>query len=101
MQNKEEGVKLQIAIRCARAANLLSSLRNSGHFGATINNEDLDVEKEIMRREIGDLKVELVRERMKRKKLQLSILMEVVLHVAMLLLVSGLLLIIAFKFIQN
>lgn len=54
-----------------------------------------------MRREIGDLKVELVRERMKRKKLQLSILMEVVLHVAMLLLVSGLLLIIAFKFIQN
>lgn len=39
METKEEGVKLQIAIRCAKALNLLSSLRNRD-LKATTNDDD-------------------------------------------------------------
>lgn len=39
METKEEGVKLQIAIRCAKALNVLSSLRNRD-LKATVNADD-------------------------------------------------------------
>lgn len=39
METKEEGVKLQISIRCAKALNLLSSLRNCD-LKATTNDDD-------------------------------------------------------------
>ncbi|KAL9449954.1 hypothetical protein AB3S75_011815 [Citrus x aurantiifolia] len=77
METKEEGVKLQIAIRCAKALNLLSSLRNRD-LKATTNDDD--EEKETMKRIIGDLQVELARERLTTKKLKLSGLMELVLQ---------------------
>ncbi|ESR47234.1 hypothetical protein CICLE_v10003721mg, partial [Citrus x clementina] len=98
METKEEGVKLQIAIRCAKALNLLSSLRNRD-LKATTNDDD--EEKETMKRIIGDLQVELARERLTTKKLKLSGLMELVLQVAMLLFVSAYLLIIAFNVNEN
>ncbi|GAY41622.1 hypothetical protein CUMW_060860 [Citrus unshiu] len=98
METKEEGVKLQIAIRCAKALNLLSSLRNCD-LKATTNDDD--EEKETMKRIIGDLQVELARERLTTKKLKLSGLMELVLQVAVLLFVSAYLLIIAFNVNEN
>lgn len=125
METKEEGVKLQIAIRCAKALNLLSSLRNRD-LKATTNDDDevytiilscsiessillqsckfsssILQEKETMKRIIGDLQVELARERLTTKKLKLSGLMELVLQVAMLLFVSAYLLIIAFNVNEN
>lgn len=54
-----------------------------------------------MKRIIGDLQVELARERLTTKKLKLSGLMELVLQVAVLLFVSAYLLIIAFNVNEN
>ncbi|KAK2659741.1 hypothetical protein Ddye_006274 [Dipteronia dyeriana] len=94
MRIEEESMKSQTAIRCAQAAVLLSSLSNR-NMKATINNEE-DEEKE---REIEDLKVELVRERMKTKKIKLCGLMEVVLEVMVVFFFSSfILMFFVFKF---
>ena len=56
-------------------------------------------EKETMESEIEDLKVELVRERMKTKKIKLCGLMEVVLEVMVVFFVSSfILMVFVFKF---
>ncbi|TXG52802.1 hypothetical protein EZV62_021971 [Acer yangbiense] len=97
MKIEEESMKSQTAIRCAKAAVLLSSLSNR-NMKATINNEE-DEEKETMESEIEDLKVELVRERMKTKEIKLCGLMEVVLEVMVVFFVSSfILMVFVFKF---
>jgi hypothetical protein len=51
-------------------------------------------EKEMMMREIGDLKMELARERLKSKRIKLCGLMEVILQVMAVLSISTFLLVI-------
>ncbi|KAL5779696.1 hypothetical protein ACOSQ2_010433 [Xanthoceras sorbifolium] len=95
MKMEDEARKSQTAIRCAKAAILLSSLSNR-NMKATIDNED--EEKEMMKMEIGGLQLVLVRERMKSKKIKLCGLMEVVLEVMVVLLFSSFVLMVGFKF---
>ncbi|XP_044476170.1 uncharacterized protein LOC123203766 [Mangifera indica] len=94
MEKKDQSVRSQVAIRCAKAAILLYALANR-HSKATINNED--EEKEMLKREIEDLKVEMARERMKTKKINLCSLVEVALQVSVVLFVSSFFLMLAFK----
>ncbi|KAJ0086035.1 hypothetical protein Patl1_08519 [Pistacia atlantica] len=94
MEKKDESVRSQVAIRCAKAAILLSSLSNR-HSKATIN--DGDEEKEMLKRDMEDLKVEMVRERMKSKKIKLCGLVEVALQVSVVLFVSSFFLMLAFE----
>ena len=96
METKDDSLKSQIAIRCAKAAVLLSSLKTSQNCNlrATIDhgNEvkiafstslefcqsvicvvilDFAQEREIMKRAITDLKIELAKERRKAKRIKL------------------------------
>ncbi|GAV63566.1 hypothetical protein CFOL_v3_07084, partial [Cephalotus follicularis] len=81
IDTKDEAVKSQIAIRCAKAAILLSSLKQfPNHHLETATIDDEEEGKEMMKKSIGSLKVELARERMKRKKMKLCGLMEVLLQ---------------------
>ncbi|KAK3013825.1 hypothetical protein RJ639_009471 [Escallonia herrerae] len=82
-ESKDESLKSKIAIRCAKAAILLSSL-NRRH-SSTINHEDKEVEAMLLQREVEDLKVRLVRERAKSKKIRLCSAMELLLQILLLL----------------
>ncbi|XP_022855129.1 uncharacterized protein LOC111376400 [Olea europaea var. sylvestris] len=64
-----QAMKSQVAIRCAKAAILLSSLKNSPNNSTsniTLKNEE----------EIEDLKIALVKEKLKNKKLRICVEME-------------------------
>ncbi|OMO93791.1 hypothetical protein CCACVL1_06346 [Corchorus capsularis] len=88
-ESREEAPKVQIATLCARAALLLSSLKSTmiRGFEAAINDEI--EEKEKMRREIEKLKVELVKERVKMKKIKLFGSMELILPLILVILISS------------
>uniref|UniRef100_A0A6N2LWX7 Uncharacterized protein n=1 Tax=Salix viminalis TaxID=40686 RepID=A0A6N2LWX7_SALVM len=110
MESKDERLKAQVAIRCAKAA--ISSLqaqivpkspldnfnRRSGRDPMCLLYWNSLQEKEMliktMVREIGDLKMELVRERLKNKRIKLCGLMEVILQVVTVLSISTFLLVI-------
>ncbi|KAJ6759704.1 hypothetical protein OIU79_024715 [Salix purpurea] len=98
MESKDERLKSQVAIRCAKAAILLSKLKSSPNRHLTTSIDDQGEEKEMliktMVREIGDLKMELARERLKIKRIKLCGLMEVILQVMTVLSISTFLLVI-------
>ncbi|KAK8355425.1 hypothetical protein V6Z12_A05G289000 [Gossypium hirsutum] len=76
---QDEARKLQIAIRCAKAAFLLSSLKSSVN---RVNDEP-----EIIR-EIENLRVAFVKERLKINKIKLRGLTELILQVVFGILIS-------------
>ncbi|KAG5229962.1 Retrotransposon-derived protein [Salix suchowensis] len=102
MERKDEALKSQVTIRCAKAAILLSSLKSfpNHHLTTSIDDQGEDKKKsemEMMKtmvREIGDLKMELARERLKNKRIKLCGLMEVILQVMTVLSISTFLLVI-------
>ncbi|KAA3454285.1 hypothetical protein EPI10_010228 [Gossypium australe] len=75
--------KLQIAIRCAKAAFLLFSLKSSVK---RVNDEPEEKEKII--REIENLRVAFVKERLKINKIKLCGLTELILQVVFGILIS-------------
>ncbi|XP_057994602.1 uncharacterized protein LOC131168760 isoform X1 [Hevea brasiliensis] len=115
MESKDEALRSQIAIRCAKVCILLYSLKAfpNRHFKTTSNGQDesdskflcaLEIylrEKDLMMEEIRDLKMKLARERIKCKRIKLCGLMEVILQVMLLLSFSTVLLVLAFKSPSN
>ncbi|KAJ9146431.1 hypothetical protein P3X46_028700 [Hevea brasiliensis] len=99
MESKDEALRSQIAIRCAKVCILLYSLKAfpNRHFKTTSNGQDED----LMMEEIRDLKMKLARERIKCKRIKLCGLMEVILQVMLLLSFSTVLLVLAFKSPSN
>ncbi|KAE8666806.1 hypothetical protein F3Y22_tig00112491pilonHSYRG00322 [Hibiscus syriacus] len=91
VEARDEDRKLQIAVRSAKAALLLSSLKSSVDrvFEAAINDETETLVKEKMRREINSLKVELVRERLKIKKIKFCGVMELILQAILVMMISS------------
>ncbi|XVE55495.1 hypothetical protein DITRI_Ditri03aG0163200 [Diplodiscus trichospermus] len=88
-ETKDGAPKLQLAIRCVKAAFLLSSLKSSvNSVFESANIEEIE-EKEKMWREIENLRVELVKERLKIKKIKLCGLMELILQVILVMLISS------------
>ncbi|KAJ6340096.1 hypothetical protein OIU77_007946 [Salix suchowensis] len=94
MESKDERLKSQVAIRCAKAAILLSSLKSFPNRHLTTSIEEKEMMIKTMVREIGDLKMELARERLKNKRIKLCGLMEVILQVMTVLSISTFLLVI-------
>eukprot|EP00258_Populus_trichocarpa_P001771 XP_002301051.2 uncharacterized protein LOC7495153 [Populus trichocarpa] len=94
MESKDKPLKSQVAVRCAKAAILLSLLKSFPNRHFTTSIDDQREEKEMMMREIGDLKMELARERLKSKRIKLCGLMEVILQVMAVLSISTFLLVI-------
>ncbi|KAI4307389.1 hypothetical protein L6164_030587 [Bauhinia variegata] len=73
-------LKSQLALRrCAKAAFLLSALKlpHGIDRDSTTNYRD----EEMWRREIQDLKIELLKERMKNKKIKLCALVEFIVQI--------------------
>ncbi|XP_021285191.1 uncharacterized protein LOC110417261 [Herrania umbratica] len=97
-KTRDEARKVQIAIRCAKAALLLSSLKSSVTRVFEAANNDEDEEKEKMRREIENLRVELVKERLKIKKIKLCGVMELILQLILVMLISSFFMKLAFDF---
>ncbi|POO03983.1 hypothetical protein TorRG33x02_002870 [Trema orientale] len=85
-QTKNEALKSHLAIRCGKAAILLSSLKSSRcrrlNLNQIMNEED---EKEMLKKEIGDLKMKLVEERLRNKRIKLCGFMELLLQLLVLL----------------
>ncbi|KAK5832608.1 hypothetical protein PVK06_016410 [Gossypium arboreum] len=79
---QDEARKLQIAIRCAKAAFLLSSLKSS------VNRVNDEPEEEKIIREIENLRVAFVKERLKINKIKLRGLTELILQVVFGILIS-------------
>ncbi|KAK8677548.1 hypothetical protein V6N13_143079 [Hibiscus sabdariffa] len=81
--------KLQIAVRCAKAAFLLSSLKSSyNSVFESAENDELK-EKDKMMREIENLRVALVKERLKIKKIKQCGSIELTLQVIFVILISS------------
>ncbi|XP_057469248.1 uncharacterized protein LOC130758381 [Actinidia eriantha] len=100
IENKHEALKSPIAIRCAKAALLISSLKCSANrlLDSTNNSEHKEREMEL-RREAEDLRRKLVRERVKIQRMKLCSVMELLLHMAILLSLWILCLMLALNFI--
>ncbi|TYI29114.1 hypothetical protein ES332_A05G293800v1 [Gossypium tomentosum] len=79
---QDEARKLQIAIRCAKAAFLLSCLKSS------VNRVNDEPEEEKIIREIENLRVAFVKERLKINKIKLRGLTELILQVVFGILIS-------------
>ncbi|KAM4075129.1 hypothetical protein ACJW30_10G145600 [Castanea mollissima] len=79
MEKKEEALKSRVAIRCAKAALLLSSLKSLPNSTADHHHQ----EKKML-----ELKIELARERLKNKRIKQCALMELVLELALVLSLS-------------
>ncbi|XP_038996649.1 uncharacterized protein LOC120121331 [Hibiscus syriacus] len=85
----------QIAVRCAKAAFLLSSLISySNSVLQSAENDEL--EKEKMTREIENLRVALVKERLKIKQIKQHGSMELILQVIFVTLISSFVINLAF-----
>ncbi|XP_058096801.1 uncharacterized protein LOC131242276 isoform X2 [Magnolia sinica] len=72
-ETNEDALKAQIAIRCAKAAFLLESLKSPRVHTA----EDIDEERARLLRFAADLRIELVKGRLKDRKMRLRSLAEV------------------------
>nr|XP_023918900.1 uncharacterized protein LOC112030443 [Quercus suber]POF02340.1 hypothetical protein CFP56_31234 [Quercus suber] len=79
IEKKEEALKSKVAIRCAKAAFLLSSLRSLPNSTADHHHQ----EKKML-----EVKVELARERHKNKRIKQFALIELVLELALVLSLS-------------
>ncbi|PRQ21417.1 hypothetical protein RchiOBHm_Chr7g0239021 [Rosa chinensis] len=91
-----EALQSRNAIRSIKVALLLSRLKPSSVDRRLTDHRGAATEKEeALRREIGDLKMEVVRERLRNKRIRLCGLMELFLEVAVLFVLCGLLFAIA------
>ncbi|CAL5332789.1 unnamed protein product [Camellia sinensis] len=100
VESKDEALKSQVAIRCARAAMLLSSLKCSPNRRLDSPNDLEHREREMkLKRDSEDLRRKLVRERVKNRKLRLCSVTELLLQMGILMSLWTLCLIIAFKFL--
>uniref|UniRef100_A0A2P2Q5X5 Uncharacterized protein n=1 Tax=Rhizophora mucronata TaxID=61149 RepID=A0A2P2Q5X5_RHIMU len=90
--------KSQIAVRCAKAAILLSSLKSSpyGCLKSVTDDQDELKEKQKLVREIEDLQKEVAWERIKSKQMRLHCSIDVILQVMVVLTVSTFLLVLSF-----
>ncbi|XP_059630285.1 uncharacterized protein LOC132273323 [Cornus florida] len=99
----EETMKSHIAIRCAKAAILISSLKSTGNpwLKSTEDDKDEYEERETMmlKRAVEELKKELVRERVKSRKMRLCSVTESLLQITILLSLWSLFLMIFFTFL--
>ncbi|XP_027148122.1 uncharacterized protein LOC113748773 [Coffea eugenioides] len=93
-ENQSRNIKLEVAIRCAKSAMLLSSLKrhHSSHSSTTLTNDDEKVE---------ELKKELVKARVKNKKMRTCSFYELCLQIALLFSLWTLCLLIAFNFLHQ
>ncbi|KAB2617113.1 hypothetical protein D8674_013016 [Pyrus ussuriensis x Pyrus communis] len=85
-------VRSDVAIRSAKAALLLSSLKSSPNrrFSTAIDDDDeIAEEKEMLKKEIGDLKVTVARERLRNKRIKVCGLLEILLQLALLFAISA------------
>ncbi|KAK5832105.1 hypothetical protein PVK06_015905 [Gossypium arboreum] len=91
VEARDKDRKLQIAVRRAKAALLLSSLKSSVNrvFEAANNDECETQVKEKMRREIESQRVELVKERLKMKKIKFCGMVDLILQVILVMLISS------------
>ncbi|KAG4147544.1 hypothetical protein ERO13_D05G229300v2 [Gossypium hirsutum] len=91
VEGRDKDRKLQIAVRRAKAALLLSSLKSSVNrvFEAANNDKFKTQVKEKMRREIESLRVELVKERLKMKKIKFCGMVDLILQVILVMLISS------------
>ncbi|KAM2668628.1 uncharacterized protein LOC126601551 isoform X2 [Malus sylvestris] len=86
-------MRSDVAIRCAKAAFLLSSLKSSPNrrVSTAIDDDDYEIaeEKEMLKKEIGDLKVTVARERLRNKRIKVCGLLEILLQLALLFAISA------------
>ncbi|KAM2323058.1 hypothetical protein PS1_019933 [Malus domestica] len=86
-------MRSDVAIRCAKAVFLLSSLKSSPNrrVSTAIDDDDDEIaeEKEMLKKEIGDLKVTVARERLRNKRIKVCGLLEVLLQLALLFAISA------------
>ncbi|KAM0976726.1 hypothetical protein PS2_019328 [Malus domestica] len=86
-------MRSDVAIRCAKAAFLLSSLKSSPNrrVRTAIDDDDDEIaeEKEMLKKEIGDLKVTVARERLRNKRIKVCGLLEILLQLALLFAISA------------
>ncbi|XP_008373838.2 uncharacterized protein [Malus domestica] len=87
-------MRSDVAIRCAKAAFLLSSLKSSPNrrVSTAIDDDDDEIaqeEKEMLKKEIGDLKVTVARERLRNKRIKVCGLLEILLQLALLFAISA------------
>nr|XP_008373972.2 uncharacterized protein LOC103437133 isoform X3 [Malus domestica] len=83
-------MRSDVAIRCAKAAFLLSSLKSSPNRRvSTAIDDDDDEIAEMLKKEIGDLKVTVARERLRNKRIKVCGLLEILLQLALLFAISA------------
>ncbi|XP_050124228.1 uncharacterized protein LOC126601551 isoform X3 [Malus sylvestris] len=83
-------MRSDVAIRCAKAAFLLSSLKSSPNrrVSTAIDDDDYEI-AEMLKKEIGDLKVTVARERLRNKRIKVCGLLEILLQLALLFAISA------------
>ncbi|XP_050207593.1 uncharacterized protein LOC126657014 [Mercurialis annua] len=98
MEIKDEAVRLELWRRCAKAAILIYSLKSSPnrHFNSSIDREN-EVEKDLLVKEIRDLKMKLAIERIKKNRIKLCSLTEVMIQMTILLSFCTLFLVLVFQ----
>ncbi|XAR62160.1 hypothetical protein NMG60_11016801 [Bertholletia excelsa] len=100
VENKDEAVKTQIAIRCAKAALLLLSLKCSRNRRLVSAEDSQHEEREQrLRTEADDLRRRLFKERVEHRRIRLCGVMELLLQVVILLSFWTLCLMLAFRFL--
>ncbi|KGN60336.1 uncharacterized protein LOC105435036 [Cucumis sativus] len=96
-ETKNEAMRgSKTAIRCAKAAFLLSSLKSSQNRQLRATVHEQAKEKKMLGKTVGDLKIQLARERVRNKRIKLCGLMEFVLQLLLVLSLSSLFLFAAF-----
>ncbi|XP_022138206.1 uncharacterized protein LOC111009432 [Momordica charantia] len=96
-ESRDEAMRSRTAFRCAKAAFVLSSLKSSQNHYLRATVYEIVKEKEKLRKTLGDLKVELARERLRNKRIKLCGLMEFVLQILLVITLSSFFFFIAFK----
>ncbi|KAI4337700.1 hypothetical protein L6164_016084 [Bauhinia variegata] len=95
MENEDRALKSQLALRrCAKAALLLSALKSLPILDRDNTNYR---DEEMWRREIQDLRIELLKERMKNKKIRPCTLVEFIVQIMLLMSLLSLILIFVLK----
>ncbi|XP_060198874.1 uncharacterized protein LOC132627508 [Lycium barbarum] len=89
-----ESVKPKLAIQCAKSAILISSLKNTTTLKSPNLNQYKNEEENL--KELWELKMEILKQKLKNKKLKLCSVTELFIQVVVLLSVWTMLLLLAF-----
>ncbi|CAN4122271.1 unnamed protein product [Withania somnifera] len=87
-------IKPKVAIQCAKSTILISSLKNNTNLNFAMINQN-NSEKNL--KEVEELKMELFKQKLMNKRLQLCSVMELLIQVIVLLSVWTMLLLLAFN----